>query len=1284
MDAYPAEFVTHEAPLLLLSGLAPPEKCCETSDYPLLENGTLVACGLPSITIAKTADQLLEAFLKRDVSGIWNRNESRGVKGVHSAFRIRSVGRNYILPPRKALPPSLGTPDSPVDGPPTRALHSPISPLSPSSPLYPDGVISHLWLRKHQMLIPAVFIAFHELFTASNDPNLLNLKDNELITSINHQRRAFSPINGSSSTSTSIGNDDIRSSGYRTKFVVVLLSEKSILSSPQIDERISYIRWSTNLTSNMTYYFLPANSSLVEINTFITNVLSVLSAGAIEYYRDLAKHTRRKRNKGSIPPPTIPSSRALSTQAWNLRYEFKLGIFAEFRQEMDVAARNYETAYDKLLTEVFETTTSWSERWTEARLLADILALRIIRCYLWGEQYTAAKRRFNLHVQLMKGLIDRKGRGTETYGFAAWMSRWNRCLGELLRAGNLPAAQSMSVPNTPRSPILVPGIDQFDASSQNLPIYALPEKSIPAGECLGPHEYLHHAGFYFLQAAEYAARRKRFANGISEEDSPDSQDLYLCPPPQEEITKVDHVGIQISLLLLARREFELRGQKRMADSIAYRLSKLKMENAGENPEFWAEALRELRSVAGIYRKEGWWGILQNVLFDIITCARRTGDGGSLVLAELELLCKDAFTVREGWKYNLPAALAGIETVKVKPTMVVRAGDIVSFLTATYAFQTPTVHVGDTLLSQLAITSHAHPSSAPLTFTELKLTYEGSIKTISLKHSPSSTPSSSSSKHFIDLKNAIHEQILNPDDPLPSPGSQKSFLVGETNLTFSPGETKILEFATILREAGEARALCATFLMETEGFDLDYMVMLEEDVDEASKVLTLPRRKSSTPNGGTAIWWIPSPGPEPELKKRPIRSLEPGRIKILPRPPKLELAAKSDFGKAYVDETIRLELELINGEDEAAVVGVGIKILGWPEEVVPNIQFISEENYEPEEVTPSLYPLGTLAPGQKITRTVVLPAPKIPADCTLEITANYCLVSDLDTRIIKSTAKDLIIVSPFQIAYDFSPRVHPEKWPGYFDIDDEVFDAVGKDEELGKAKRLMGLKQRWCLTARILNVGDGEIVLEGLELPVVAVGNGVGAEVVEVTGRGVVLQPNVPVSITFQIDIQKPTLEDRRATSIDVLLNLSWRRTSSPSSSTPSPTTRTTLTPPRLPIPAFEPRLLLTSSPIPSTPTSTSKIVSLTYTLENPTTYFLTFQLQMDANENYAFSGPKQVVMQLPPVQRVEVKYQLVVVKSGWVMPGLRVVDRWFNKVLRCSPGGEGVVVRGGGVGVWVE
>jgi hypothetical protein len=98
----------------------------------------------------------------------------------------------------------------------------------------------------------------------------------------------------------------------------------------------------------------------------------------------------------------------------------------------------------------------------------------------------------------------------------------------------------------------------------------------------------------------------------------------------------------------------------------------------------------------------------------------------------------------------------------------------------------------------------------------------------------------------------------------------------------------------------------------------------------------------------------------------------------------------------------------------------------------------------------------------------------------------------------------------------------------------------------------------------------------------------------------------------------------------------------------------------------------------------SGLVHMEYTVENPSTHFLTFNLVMEASEHFAFSGPKSMVVQLMPLSRHTVRFNLFAAKRGlWIQPQLVVIDTYFNKTLRVLPTGD---MRSDkkGVLVWID
>ena len=105
MDAYPEDYVAHNLPLILLSGLgSEPESSVEfeSSKYPLLqENGIQIFSDFPFLT-SSVADELKKVLLDGDASTApWNSTNIGGGQGG-IGFRIRQAGRvGGLINPRK-------------------------------------------------------------------------------------------------------------------------------------------------------------------------------------------------------------------------------------------------------------------------------------------------------------------------------------------------------------------------------------------------------------------------------------------------------------------------------------------------------------------------------------------------------------------------------------------------------------------------------------------------------------------------------------------------------------------------------------------------------------------------------------------------------------------------------------------------------------------------------------------------------------------------------------------------------------------------------------------------------------------------------------------------------------------------------------------------------------------------------------------------------------------------------------------------------------------------------
>ena len=75
---------------------------------------------------------------------------------------------------------------------------------------------------------------------------------------------------------------------------------------------------------------------------------------------------------------------------------------------------------------------------------------------------------------------------------------------------------------------------------------------------------------------------------------------------------------------------------------------------------------------------------------------------------------------------------------------------------------------------------------------------------------------------------------------------------------------------------------------------------------------------------------------------------------------------------------------------------------------------------------------------------------------------------------------------------------------------------------------------------------------------------------------------------------------------------------------------------------------------------------------------------MESSDDFAYSGPKMMTLQLLPLSRREVLYLLVpFIQGDFVRMNLMVTDTYFNKVLRLLPTGS-MYTDGGKLALWID
>ncbi|TKA69148.1 hypothetical protein B0A55_06718 [Friedmanniomyces simplex] len=1054
-------------------------------------------------------------------------------------------------------------------------IHSPapkgctIAP-SPGSPIYPDGVFTKLWFAKHQRQVPALLIAFFEI-SADED----SAQNEQIQIDINAIR-------------TALGR-----SGFKSRFAAVLMSDQSILRAPELEDRLTAIRRATTLDTKTGLFFMPPMSSQAEIATYVQSMLTALQPLAVEYYRELTKHARRKKIRGgpagSLTSPVDGGAHALSTPGWNVRYEVKQGVFAESRQEMDVAERHYSAAIEELFGSdgILEATPSWSPRWNEARLLCDVVALRVLRCELWSNLTTSAVISWTNYKARMRDLVDRRGKGTQTYSWHAWEARWAEIMAQLIQRAAVPA--------------LRPAVNQAAEDSAVLAAatpYAPPEKTAAAADRL-PFHLLHHPGYWLRLAVGSARARWLVALAIPEEDrtppgqSPasavahraKSYDTFLASDPHEEYPLAkrhayDHIADISRLVDEAIREFAMRNQSRATDRLTFDLAQ-QLAAA----ERFGPALERLLPIWDecTWRDDDWDDLIVPLLTLLHDCARRCDDVEVHVATAWELLSLSSPTGSDGLLEYFGRSWPQTSNIAVQ----IENRQRLSPLTARFAFGNFETHVGDWIECQLTLSSQAPQAMPALTLSQVTMTLSNA-KTVSITHQQEQEQPPDRSL-FYDFTDDAQE---NAD------GS----LILEADLRLPHARARTYGFRLSFKEAGIVRLQQLSLRLGDDRFSIEHIY------SDANLV----RGASLFVQAGDV------------LEERPLPYADATATTVLPKPPKMQMVLYGLRKQYYLSEAITLDLELVNDEAEAANAIVVVSA-ALPGDSKITVHWQGEED-EGRELD-----IGRLDVSAAHRASLQLIAPPEPAACTLTLEVKYTLLY-------------------------FAPSAKPTS-----------------DEP-------EGIPQRWRLGSLLRSSAADALLIRAVRLTKVGDISDAECSVLDPTALDEqMLKPEQDMQVESEFVTRKLSFDDRRPTSMAFMLHVDWSRGEHADIVTAS------LEVPRLNLPSSEPRVLCTVV----NEKSEEHRPILQYQIENPSGHFLTFALTMEANEDFAFSGPKFRTLSVAPLSRVCVQYRLLFHDAGdeavedggkgrWIWPVLQVVDSYYNKVLRIHSGGPGVGIDGKG------
>ncbi|KAI3625289.1 hypothetical protein CBS9595_000650 [Malassezia furfur] len=575
MNAYPAELVVHLHPLVLVTGITRDKEGAPRT-------AKAYALPTPLDTFPEVCAALAEALAQRGKTRVWS--PPSGVPHIHFVLS----GYAYGYPPAKSRASARIASDVGRRAVASLPPRSPLSPLQVGGPLFPDGILAPAWIRKHSEYVPSTHVVFYTL------PAATLADDAALIEAIGETRAMDAPR------------------GIRT--VAVLMGDRAALARADTDARIAHLRRATRLEQRGSLLVLPTDAA--DVDAFVRHLERALYDGAVEYYRERARHVRRNRARYPPPPsiaqPILAAASAagvlrpgpvamLAPEGWTVRTAAKLGTFAELQGDLAEALAQYAEAYHHLVHACLGNTkllAPRTKRWAEAKVLADTLALKLVKLHLYRRAAPAAMLQYVQHTRRIAELSTGWGIGTSTYEFWSWLAKQFQLLGDLLQYALHPSDPARALVLPPGAPEDTPS---YTAAAAFL---ALP----------GTHYY--HAA---LCTNERAVRFRGVQNAAE-----------LPNYPAE--AKVDHVALAVELFTSAYDAYRNVHHTRHAHLAAARIALTYVA-----AQQYKEALPYLERALRWYRRDAWQVPRFLLVANAAQCAHAIGDDRAAVVYVVELL-----------------------------------------------------------------------------------------------------------------------------------------------------------------------------------------------------------------------------------------------------------------------------------------------------------------------------------------------------------------------------------------------------------------------------------------------------------------------------------------------------------------------------------------------------------------------------------------------------------------------------------------------------------------------
>ncbi|KAI0827923.1 Gryzun, putative trafficking through golgi-domain-containing protein [Trametes gibbosa] len=922
MNSYPPELLYQLAPVMFVAGLdgqtpQPP------ADVPPTPPAQQPPRQDPFQVLAL---RLRDALRIQRKIAIWQPEKLK-------TFHIVLVDKDVSFPPRKSVQ---------LDHPQYNSSHSPVSPLTPTSPLYPDGIIAPIWIRKHMNLLPSVFVVFMRIYESPPPQFGQSDRDREA-----EERRRDTEL------SAEIAQRKKGTNERGLKLTVVLMASRRMLDDPTLDGRLTFIRRQSGLDPRAALFVLSPVSP-AEIGEFVRSLQDALWEPALEYYTNHSKRVRRKRNRHSqaasyqlplSPMASAGIARPLRPEGWTVRYEYKMACFAEFRGEDQVALKHYQDAYSTLII-MFGSTAILpprTKRWAEAKVLADCINVKIVKLYLYNNEHALALSHQNSHMRKFADFSRGWGIGEETFEFWSWLARQHRVLAELLEQGTRSTLKIPSAYPTPMPSAAVLAAQSLEASQMGL--YAMRVLG------LNPNQALQHPGFYYYMAARCTERRReRFLSAAeSEGDSQQSNS-----PGFVNEKKVDHLAIVLELYTRAYELFKkwspqgVQNLGRLTLWIAYRIAQTYYESGK-----FDMAVRFFERIAKTYRKESWESLLHPLLSQWYACAQQLGDMELSVKLLIEMFAYGSNASADdpdALQDDLLAVLQSTVPSSTDEPVVVDLSDSKPILDVSVVFWDSEINVGEQAPFQILLSSQTNVSLSSIPFSQLAIHFNADVPPVIVSHHQPDTDDETPSVQRFDLGLLA----MSPMNTEPV----------ETQAVLRWGPDSTIVFTGSVSSALPMRISVSklVFTIKVNTWWIELPIVPETTRDEHA--LIAPR-------------WLAALAPPRFI---PIRRQDNSGVNVHYRPHQVQVAISHE-GPSYIGEEFPIEINITNQDDRE--LDVVLDVLLQPTEIDEAVNHIAMDDQRSTSLLKAVA-CGVLAPGVTVLKRLFLANTGAPGDRVIDI------------------------------------------------------------------------------------------------------------------------------------------------------------------------------------------------------------------------------------------------------------------------------------------------------------